>query len=92
MAEFREKATKSVKWMAINDIPAIKAVIRTNTTKRTSLMAVWVGQQLKAEQKLVEKVVFEFWVERVFRQHPETDDMPRAPEGYGEFVQGQHAA
>ena len=49
-----------------------------------------IGKSNPEAVKLVEEVVYDFWVKQVFRQHPDQQQTPSPPAGYEYFVSGQH--
>eukprot|EP00660_Eupelagonema_oceanica_P013934 gene13934-9700_t len=86
----REREKKHIWHMLMRDLPALKRRIRSQLVAFSPLVAVFEGEQLRAEAAFVEAAMHKFWVQRVFQQHPATTELPSPPPGYEEFVSGRH--
>eukprot|EP00661_Eupelagonemidae_sp_cell13_P005374 gene5374-4674_t len=86
----REKEKKLIWRLLINDLPALKRLIRTDMVNCCPIMAVYEGAHLRTEMKFVHEAMDRFWINYVFHQHVKTDSLPGPPPGYEEFVQGSH--
>jgi len=86
-----QRSTDRITHMAMKAIPALKKLVRRSHTSCSPLTAIVKDNILVTEAALIERILWDCWVDRVFNQHERTDEMPGPTEGYEEFVHGQHA-